>query len=303
MRLRQMEARNKQQLGAMAQNRLPLGIDMEQQQEQILSNFDTFLKIAGSELGALRSVARNITESGSDVNLWEILGAVNETVRKNPDSSIAQLMGKFEQKYLKADGSSSIHPAEAVYERSLSSLLFLSMGIFLLNSVNELVQSGNLPEGEARSMPTDLALSNLVKDSSRHQEVFQLFNSTAFDFFDHEDGQNLLNKLKPTNPASTVNSYVRLVMNLVNAYIRDGSEYECIYAAYCYEVNQQARVGGMASSVAKINSVGLRLALHELRTDDTMGALAKSLLAWQDLPCEEIFPTCDLTAGTKVERS
>ena len=50
------------------------------------------------------SIFRNITESGSDVNLWEILGAVNETVRKNPDSSIAQLMGKFEQKYLKADG-------------------------------------------------------------------------------------------------------------------------------------------------------------------------------------------------------
>lgn len=77
---------------------------MEEQQDQILSNFDTFLKIAGSELGALRSVAKNITESGADVNLWEILGAVNETVRKNPDSSIAQLMTKFEQKYLSPDG-------------------------------------------------------------------------------------------------------------------------------------------------------------------------------------------------------
>ena len=32
--------------------------------------------------------------------------------------------------------------------------------------------------------------------------------------------QNLLDKIKPTNPASTLNSYVRLVMNLVNAYIR-----------------------------------------------------------------------------------
>ena len=32
--------------------------------------------------------------------------------------------------------------------------------------------------------------------------------------------QSLLNKIKPTNPASAVNSYVRLVMNLVNAYIR-----------------------------------------------------------------------------------
>ena len=85
------------------------------------------------------------------MNLWEILAAVNSTVRQNPDSSIAQLMGKFEQKYLAEDGSmSAVHPAEAVYERSLSSLLFLSMGIFLLNSVNELVQTGNLPAGEAR---------------------------------------------------------------------------------------------------------------------------------------------------------
>ena len=42
---------------------------------------------------------------------------------------------------------------------------------------------------------------------------------------------------------------------------RDGVEFECIYAAYCYEVNEQAKLGGMASSVAKINSVGLRLAL------------------------------------------
>merc|ERR1719266_2893922 len=167
MRLRQMETRNKQAADAVLQNRLPLGFNVEEQQEQILSNFDTFLKIAGSELGALRSVAKNITESGADVNLWEILGAVNETVRKNPDSSIAQLMTKFEQKYLSPDGTMSVHPAEAIYERSLSSLLFLSMGIFLLNSVNELVQSGNLPAGEARSMPTDTALSNIVKDSSR----------------------------------------------------------------------------------------------------------------------------------------
>ena len=31
---------------------------MEAQQHEILSNFDTFLKIAGSELRSLRSVAR-----------------------------------------------------------------------------------------------------------------------------------------------------------------------------------------------------------------------------------------------------
>ena len=68
----------------------------ERKQDEILSNFDSFLKIAGSELGFLRNVAKNITQSGKEVNLWEVLTAVNETVRKNPDSSIAQLMTKFE---------------------------------------------------------------------------------------------------------------------------------------------------------------------------------------------------------------
>jgi hypothetical protein len=71
-------------------------VDTAVKQDEILSNFDSFLKLAGSELGSLRNVAKNITQSGKEVNLWEILAAVNETVRKSPDSSISQLMAKFE---------------------------------------------------------------------------------------------------------------------------------------------------------------------------------------------------------------
>ena len=59
----------------------------------------------------------------------------------------------FQHKYLADGAGEAAHPAQAVYERSLSSLLFLSMGIFLLNSVNELVDGGNLPNsgaGQAR---------------------------------------------------------------------------------------------------------------------------------------------------------
>ena len=272
----------------------------ERKQEEILSNFDSFLKLAGSEMGSLREVARNITSSGKELNLWEILAAVNQTVRQSPDSSIAQLMTKFEDRYIAA-APTEAKPAQAVYERSLSSLLFLSMGIFLLNSVNELVDSGRLPAG-ARSIDTHHTLASLAADSTRHREVFQLFNSSAFDFFAHEGGEGVLEALRPDNPASTVNNYVRLAMNLMNAYMRDSGEFECIYAAYCWELNQQARLEGMASSVARINSVGLRLALKELDSDATVPALMRSLWAWDDLPCLTMFPTCDLGL-TKVEHS
>ena len=140
-------------------------------------------------------------------------------------------------------------------------------------------------------------------DDERHREVFELFNSTAFDLFaDNEGATNMLEMLKPDSASSTINNYVRLVMNLMNAYMKDSSEFECIYAAYCYEVNQQAGLGGMASSVAKINSVGLRLAMHELESSDTIPALVRSLWSWEDLPCDLLFPQCDL-GFTKVEKN
>ena len=180
------------------------------------------------------------------------------------------------------------------------------MGIFLLNSVNELVDSGNLPDanaGQARSLPTNRALENLAKDDERHRELFELFNSTSFDLFaDNEGATNMLEMIKPDSASNTLNSYVRLVMNLMNAYMKDSKEFECIYAAYCYEVNQQAALDGMASSVAKINSVGLRLALHEMPSGDTIPALVRSLWSWEDLPCDTMFPTCDL-GFTKVEKN
>ena len=213
---------------------------------------------------------------------------------------------QFQGKYLTDGAARPSQPAQAVYERSLSSLLFLSMGIFLLNSVNELVDGGKLPEaraGQARSLPTNRALENLAMDDERHREVFELFNSTAFDLFaDNEGATNMLEMLKPDSASSTINNYVRLVMNLMNAYMKDSSEFECIYAAYCYEVNQQAGLEGMASSVAKINSVGLRLALHEISSSDTVPTLLRSLWSWEDLSCETMFPSCDL-GFTKVEKN
>ena len=98
MRLRQGLGVPKDQVATetLIRNKL---IETAVKQDEILSNFDAFLKIAGSELGSLRNVAKNITESGKEVNLWEILAAVNETVRKSPDSSISQLMTKFEVRF------------------------------------------------------------------------------------------------------------------------------------------------------------------------------------------------------------
>ena len=50
------------------------------------------ISLAKSEVGVLRELARNVTDSGKELNLWEILDAVNATVSDNPNSGIAKLM-------------------------------------------------------------------------------------------------------------------------------------------------------------------------------------------------------------------
>ncbi len=58
----------------------------------ILENMQEMIGLAKNEVGVLRELAKNITENGKELNLWEILDAVNATVTENPTSGIARLM-------------------------------------------------------------------------------------------------------------------------------------------------------------------------------------------------------------------
>merc|ERR1712109_149424 len=135
-----------------------------------------------------------------------ILDAVNATVSDNPNSGIAKLMKRFYANYLADENEPQLNdrPTPGTYEKSLSSLVFLSFGIFLLNSVNEHLTQ-NISEDTKRSLENyniDEAeiLSKLMSD---HETLGLLFS-----------GRSL-----PSNPAgssSLINNYLRLVMNLMN---------------------------------------------------------------------------------------
>jgi hypothetical protein len=47
----------------------------------------------------------------------------------------------------------------------------------------------------------------------------------------------------------------------------DSEEIDCVWVAYCHQLNLQAAPGGMSSTVARINSVGLKLALRQMVKD------------------------------------
>lgn len=68
---------------------------MQRRMGGVLENVQEMITLAKSEVGVLRELARNITESGKELNLWEVLDAVNATVSDNPNSGIAKLMRRY----------------------------------------------------------------------------------------------------------------------------------------------------------------------------------------------------------------
>ena len=273
--------------------------------KKLLSQYDSFIAIAESEAQVLKNIAVNITAQGKEINLWEMLNAVNATMKDNPDSAIGKLMNRFYNNYLMSEDtmgeSNNVVPVSGVYEKSLSSLLFLAFGIFLLNSVNEIINQRGLSEARTfSSSPENDILKTLLTD---HSELLELFPSRTDDDKEEEDtNQDMGKKLVPAGQSPTINNFMKLVMNLMNAYNSgNDNEVECIWSLYCHQLNRQAAYGGMVSSVARINSVGMRVVLKDIPAYKAVPSIFRNLFKWKEMKCDRMFPKCGKKFEEKIE--
>ena len=189
---------------------------------------------------------------------------------------------RFYSNYLADENEPSLSelPVAGTYEKSLSSLVFLSFGIFLLNSVNEhLTNSAKQfqQHSESRSFPTNQALEQIF---SEHDTLSKLFRGRSLD--------------SPAGSSMNINNYLRLLMNLMTIYNSEekNRDVDCVWQLYCLVLNQQAEIGGMASTVAKINSVGMKLVLEEIPGSAAVPAVFRSIIHWKPLECAQMFPKC-----------
>lgn len=303
---RNMLMRRRQQ--AMLQRRMgmfPPGGEPQdpiQQAERLLSKFDRIVTLAESEMKILKQIGENITSEGKDINLWEVMSAVNNTIKDNPDSALSKLMDRFYNKYLMETNQiedNAFPMTDQIYEKSLSSLLFLSFGIFLLNSVNDLIAHKGLDQGRSFTNNNNtLILKDLL---TKHDELLDVFPNVIKDRIDENMAETNGSLIQSHEPP-TINSFLRLLMNLMNAYNSgDEEEVECIWALYCHQLNQQAALGGMVSSVARINSVGMRVLLKQVPSSHAIRLMFKNLMHWKDLDCETMFPTCSAQIRMKLD--
>ena len=48
----------------------------------------------------------------------------------------------------------------------------------------------------------------------------------------------------------------------------------------------------MLSTVARINSVGMRVIVQDLPSDMAISSMLRSMVKWEDLKCQQWFPQC-----------
>ncbi len=225
--------------------------------------------------------------------MWEMMSAVNATLHDHPDSPIGRLMSRFYSRYLSEEGGydfNSVSPSSvAAHGKSLSSLLFLSFGIFLLNAVDVIAKRGGGGGGShGRSFDSStgnneaMALKSLMLGD---QDEDELLKEVGLD-------GDAANYKEPSTMSA--DSYLRLVMNLMNAR-RDGGEREmqCLWSLYCHQLNRQASLGGPLGTVARLNSVAMRLVLQAVPSEHVWGAAARAVAKWEDVQCGQLFPECD----------
>jgi hypothetical protein len=280
-----------------------------QQARELLGKVNTFVALAASETRVIRDIAKNLTAEGRQINLWEIMSEVNNTIRENPESGLARLMNRFYREYLVSaanDNNDVTNGNEAIYQKSLPSLLFLSFGIFLLNSVNQvitrrgLLKAGGGAEVAAGRMFLDdqnhemALIDSMMK---KHVELKDLFN-----IFDDFGNYTLEDTEKDATPGSdTIDTFLKLLMNLMKAYeTGDDEEIECIWSIYCHQLNRQAGLGGMVSTVARINAVGLQAVLKKhMDKSEAIRRVVNNMWSWENMKCDDMFPKCKLQKNSE----
>ena len=67
------------------------------------SRLKELVDLSRSDIQLIKEIATNITSSGKELNLWEVLSSVNSTVRGRPHSKLSDLMARFYYNYIKDD--------------------------------------------------------------------------------------------------------------------------------------------------------------------------------------------------------
>ncbi|KAF0296250.1 hypothetical protein FJT64_006305 [Amphibalanus amphitrite] len=91
-----------------------------------------------------------------------------------------------------------------------------------------------------------------------------------------------------------VNGLFRVGLNMVNLFTAEGelNISECLWGAYCEDLQRRSADGTVDGIVAKVNSIGLKLIRGDVRDYIGVGQMMDMVRDFEGSQCQKLFPAC-----------
>uniref|UniRef100_A0A0K2VF19 Uncharacterized protein n=1 Tax=Lepeophtheirus salmonis TaxID=72036 RepID=A0A0K2VF19_LEPSM len=197
---------------------------------------------------------------------------------EHPESIFARFISKFRDRLTQNGPWAESEIPDIVQGRdfdhhSTSSLLFISLGILIMNALTQAPRDDGTPIEEE-------------KDRAFHPSLLEL--ESLFEGMKEES-------FAPHNSSLTFSKYVKLVESLKK--MKDSDKpigVDCIWQKYCTELNSNSySEDSILKFIARLNSVGMKLIMSQIDGYELFTEFARSYQNWQPLPCKDIFKLCD----------
>ena len=269
-----------------------------------LPNADSELEMMAPRAGQ-DSLFQSPEDEDEDADADDVFEALNGTEWQLEVADISGML-KMASQMLGMDEleESEWNAANAKVDNDRSnwvSLSYLSLGLFLLNQIDALLKlqtetaADNATNETGRSLHPSASLSDsqpwrynrlnvLLADPSE-------FNAGSADS-PSEDVKMIIERVTDNDRDThfDVNNYARLALNLIKVSHANES-IDCLWHAYCSELNNRAPLDGVVGAVARWNGVLLRLMAGQLSAYSSINQFIETLGRFHDLQCGDLFPT------------
>ena len=171
-----------------------------------------------------------------------------------------------------------------------------SFGMFMLKKLVQIMgygrQSRMVPDESSMFLRAlDVAGKIVGFDASEELAVLgdDLSEARSFPEMDSDDAEE-----PEMSRVDLVNGLFRVGLNMVNVFTSEGEVNfsECLWGAYCEDLQRRSGDGSLDGIVAKVNSIGLKLIRGDVQDYIGVGQMMSMVRDFEGSQCQKLFPAC-----------
>ncbi|KZS16764.1 Uncharacterized protein APZ42_017345 [Daphnia magna] len=164
-------------------------------------------------------------------------------------------------------------------------LSYLSLSIFLLRQMDRILK--------LQSEPSDPLLMEERGRSMISALEPWTYNSLNLLFTEPNNNTDIEGVINNVGDEDSADDYIWAAHNILRA-SKDlsGEGLDCIWSAYCTEIDNRASLDGVTGALARMNAVVLKMVTGWLSPSTAVIKLIRSPFNWNGIDCNKLFPRC-----------